>query len=134
MVSGESVATPIAIAVVEHEGQILVGRRPVGVPLAGLWEFPGGKIESGETPEAAAIRECAEETGLRVQASFRYPSQFEQYDHGEVELFFIGCRLLGNLQQPRRPFLWVPRGELANLEFPSGNRAIIKRLLERSDQ
>jgi mutator protein MutT len=54
----------VAIAVLEHNGKFLVGVRPPGVPLAGLAEFPGGKIDLGETPEAAAIRECREETGL----------------------------------------------------------------------
>ena len=58
--------TPIAVAVVEHDGRYLVGQRPAHVPLGGFWEFPGGKVERGETPEAAAIRECLEETGLTV--------------------------------------------------------------------
>ena len=47
--------TPIAVAVVRYDGKFLIGRRPEGVPLAGLWEFPGGKVHAGETPEAAAV-------------------------------------------------------------------------------
>src|SRR5881275_3042575 len=84
--------TPIAIAVVEHDGRFLVGQRPAGVPLAGLWEFPGGKIEPGESPEAAAVRECLEETGIRVESLFRYPTIVHDYAHDRVELFFIACR------------------------------------------
>lgn len=56
--------TPIAIAVVQHADQFLIGQRPAGLVLSGYWEFPGGKIQLGETPEAAAVRECLEETGL----------------------------------------------------------------------
>ena len=125
----ENMSTPIAIAVVEHEGLFLIGKRPPGVPLAGLWEFPGGKIEPGETPEAAAARECLEETGVRVEALFPYPAQTEEYAHGEVELHFIACRpLITPPPEPAPPFRWVARAELANHEFPSGNRRILQLL------
>src|SRR5947209_7478611 len=67
-------STQIAIAVVEQDGRFLVGRRPAGVPLAGLSEFPGGKIEPQETAEAAAVRECFEETGIVVEVTGRYPA------------------------------------------------------------
>ena len=61
--------TDIAIAVVEQHGQFLIGQRPADVALGGLWEFPGGKVEPGELPVNAAIRECLEETGLVVRIS-----------------------------------------------------------------
>ncbi|MBI3839784.1 MAG: NUDIX domain-containing protein, partial [Planctomycetia bacterium] len=57
----------IAVAVVEGDGKFLIGQRETGVPLAGLWEFPGGKVEPGEPAENAAIRECLEETGWLVR-------------------------------------------------------------------
>src|SRR4051812_46830278 len=60
-------STLVAIAVVEHDGKSLVGERPAGVALAGFAEFPGGKVEPGESPEAAAVRECIEESGLQVE-------------------------------------------------------------------
>ena len=66
--------TRIAIAVVEHAGRYLIGRRPDGVPLAGLWEFPGGKVQLSETAEQAAERECLEETGLEVAVGEAYPA------------------------------------------------------------
>ncbi|MDX1944891.1 MAG: NUDIX domain-containing protein [Pirellulaceae bacterium] len=121
--------TPIAIAVVEHAGRFLIGQRQPGAALAGLWEFPGGKIEPGETPEAAAERECLEETGLAVRALFRYPAQVQQYDHDRVELFFIACKTLpaANLE-PRPPFRWIRREELAQYEFPAGNRGLLTLL------
>jgi len=121
--------TPIAIAVVEQHGSFLVGQRPEGAPLAGLWEFPGGKIEPGESPEAAAVRECWEETGLAVEPLFRYPTTSHDYQHGSVELFFVACRPLaddGSLATNR--FCWIARNELINLDFPEGNRAVLQIL------
>ena len=124
--------TPIAIAVVEHAGQFLIGQRPDGVPLAGLWEFPGGKIEPSETPEAAAVRECLEETGLVVQTLSRYPEHVQEYEHDRVQLFFIACRPESDVTRaPRPPFRWADREELAELDFPAGNRKLLELLLSR---
>jgi 8-oxo-dGTP diphosphatase len=122
-------STPIAVAVVEHEGQFLIGQRPTGAPLAGLWEFPGGKMQLGESPEAAAIRECLEETGLDVELLFHYPTCAETYDHDRVELHFVACRLVaGSSISPREPFCWVPRAKLPDYEFPLGNRHLLSLL------
>jgi len=121
--------TPIAIAVVEHEGSFLIGRRPASAALAGLWEFPGGKIEPGESPEAAAVRECLEESGLLVEPQFRYPDRVQHYEHDRVELFFIACRLAPATQPPpREPFRWVPRANVGQYEFPEGNRELLSLL------
>ena len=116
----------IAVAVVEHEGRFLVGKRPAGVPLAGLWEFPGGKIEPGESLEAAAMRECLEETGVAVEPLFRYPDHEQSYEHGRVALCFVACRpVSGADQSPHEPFRWVARESLAEYDFPDGNQAIL---------
>jgi mutator protein MutT len=121
--------TPIAIAVVEHEGRFLIGQRPAGVPLAGLWEFPGGKFQPGESAEAAAVRECLEETGLHVEPQFAYPTHVESYAHGQVELHPIGCQpTSGTSLSPHEPFRWVAREELAAYEFPQGNRKLLALL------
>jgi 8-oxo-dGTP diphosphatase len=119
----------IAIAVVEHEGCFLVGQRPPGVPLAGLWEFPGGKLEPGETLDQAAVRECLEETGLEVEVVAVYATHQQPYDHACVELHFIACRPVNPAIPPREPFQWVPRQQLARLEFPAGNRGLLAELL-----
>jgi len=122
--------TQIAIAVVEHEGRFLIGQRPANVPLPGLWEFPGGKIEPGETQEVAAVRECLEETGLNVEPLFRYPQHVEQYDHDRVELHFVNCRLAADVSfNPQSPYCWVPRAELSNYSFPAGNTGLLQQLI-----
>jgi len=126
----EMMPTAIAIAVVEHENSFLIGQRPAGVALSGLWEFPGGKIEPGETAEVAAVRECLEETGLAVEALFQYPVQVEEYEHGQVELHFVACAPLGDERlDPAAGFRWVSRADLIGYQFPSGNRRLLQLLL-----
>lgn len=120
--------TPIAIAVVEHEGRVLVGRRPEGVPLAGLWEFPGGKVDERETPEEAAARECLEETGLAVRVGEPYPTVEHEYEHGWVKLHFFAATPVEPLRPPREPFRWVPISELERYAFPAANDRVIRRL------
>jgi len=117
--------TQIAIAVVEHDDRYLVGRRPPNVPLGGLWEFPGGKIQSNETPAEAAARECFEETGVAVQVGREYPIVEHDYAHDRVVLYFFHCTPVDRAQPPREPFRWAARAELSSLEFPPANHAIL---------
>jgi 8-oxo-dGTP diphosphatase len=119
---------PIAIAVVERAGRFLIGQRGADVPLAGLWEFPGGKVEPGETPETAAVRECREETHLDVAVVGLFERLVYSYPHGEVELHFFACRPISIDQQPAERFRWVSREELARYEFPAANAKLIERL------
>lgn len=123
-------ATLIAIAVVEQEGRFLIGQRPEGVPLAGLWEFPGGKVEAGESPEQAAIRECREEAGIEVRVTGEYPEHVQQYDHGQVRLRFFRCIPTRGDVIPEPPFHWVAQQQLSNYAFPEGNRQLLA-LLQR---
>lgn len=127
--STERKVTQIAIAIVQRGDQFLIGQRPAGVALAGLWEFPGGKLLTGESPEDGAIRECVEETGLVVIARSRYPEQIQDYAHGTVHLHFIACEPVDPAAPPRAPFRWVERQELAGYEFPEGNRFLLALLL-----
>jgi 8-oxo-dGTP diphosphatase len=124
-------STQIAIAVVEQDDRFLIGQRPAGVALAGLWEFPGGKVEAGETPEAAAVRECLEETGLEVQVIGQYPEHLQQYNHDRVHLHFFRCIPCQANATPLAPYRWVERAELAKYEFPAGNRGLLDALLGR---
>ena len=121
-------ATRIAVAVVEHEGRYLIGRRPEGVPLAGLWEFPGGKVQPDETAEQAAARECFEETGLEIAVGDAFPAVVHQYSHGKVALAFFACRPLDPQQSPNEPFRWVLAKELGDYEFPEANGGLVAYL------
>lgn len=122
-------ATRIAVAVVERAGEYLIGRRPSNVPLAGYWEFPGGKVHADETPASAAVRECWEETGLTVRVAAEFPPEVHDYDYGRLELRFFACELADAAAEPRAPFRWVPRGELSRYQFPEANRQLIERLV-----
>ncbi len=123
--------TPIAIAVVEHDGTFLVGQRPAGVALAGYWEFPGGKVEPGETPAEAAVRECYEETGVECVVGEAYPATVHQYAHDRVRLFFFACRPRDPQAEPKAPFRWAARAELRALRFPEANAALLDVLLKQ---
>jgi mutator protein MutT len=124
--------TRIAIAVVEDTDRFLIGRRAEGKALGGFWEFPGGRVESGETAAEAAKRECREETGLEVEVVGDYGCHDHQYDHDLLRLHFLACRPLAPRSIPREPFRWVARGELSRYTFPAGNDRILARLAEDS--
>lgn len=124
--------TPIAIAVVEQDGRFLIGVRPKGVALAGLWEFPGGKVQPGETPADAARRECFEETGLDTEVGEPYPEVVHPYDHDRVRLHFFACRPVDAEQTPLAPFRWVARADLGSFQFPAANGALIEFLMTRT--
>jgi 8-oxo-dGTP diphosphatase len=116
----------IAVAIVEDQGRFLIGQRPTDATLAGHWEFPGGKIEPGETAEQAARRECLEETGVAVEVLEQISLIEHAYPHGQVELYFFACRPLKlPLALPQR-FRWAPRTELANYEFPPANAGVLQ--------
>jgi 8-oxo-dGTP diphosphatase len=118
----------IAVAVVEHDGRFLVGRREEGAPLAGYWEFPGGKIQPGESPEDAAVRECLEETGLRVRVTGRYCAADYDYPHAQVRLDFFACEALAPGTPLAARFCWVAAVELSRLAFPPANAPLISQL------
>ena len=124
--------THIAIAVVENgNDEFLVGLRSEGSVLAGYSEFPGGKVESGESPREAAVRECREETGLKVQAISELRKVQHAYDHGFLQLHFFYCRPLGDGKLVGG-FRWVHRDALGGLQFPKANRGVIEQLVGRS--
>lgn len=81
--------TEVAVGILMHsDGSFLLAQRPDGKPYAGYWEFPGGKLEAGETVEAALIRELDEELGVQVQAIERWRTLEHDYPHAYVRLFF----------------------------------------------
>jgi len=75
-----------AVALVDIDGRVLIAQRPAGKPMAGLWEFPGGKVQPGETPEVALVRELAEELGIDVHASCLAPFTFASHAYPDFHL------------------------------------------------
>ncbi|NOX53151.1 MAG: (deoxy)nucleoside triphosphate pyrophosphohydrolase [Planctomycetes bacterium] len=130
--------TPIGIAVVEHRGRYLVGTRPSDTVLPGRTEFPGGKCRPNEPPDACAVRECHEETGLRVIAVRELLRCQFDYPHGRVDLHFWLCRLAvppaaEQAQPPATPhgYRWLTPDELAREPLPEANAPVILLLRKR---
>ena len=126
--------TRIAVAVVEHKSEsgsaFLVGLRPDGVPLAGYHEFPGGKVRAGETFESAVVRECLEETGLKIRIVGTYDAVEFDYQHDRVHLRFFRCITDGHERvEPVGSFRWIDRAELASCRFPEANAGLLKEIL-----
>lgn len=119
----------IAVAVVEHQGRYLIRRRPEGAPLAGYWEFPGGKINPGESPEAAAERECREESRLEVRAIKLLAEVDHRYDHGLLKLYFSLCACKNPAAIPEGGFQWVEGRTLDTYSFPPANEAVVQRIV-----
>jgi 8-oxo-dGTP diphosphatase len=121
---------PIAIAVVIHNGKYLLQQRVAQQVLAGKWEFPGGKIEPGETPFAAAVRETREETNLAVRAERTLLELRHVYEHATVQLHFIRCALATDSPPPREGIRWVTTAELQDYDWPAANAPLLKMLCE----
>jgi len=119
----------VVAAVIERDGSFLVTRRLEGTHLAGMWEFPGGKIAAGETHAQALEREIREELDADVDVGeLLFETQFD-YAERRISLHFYRCSLRGT----PRPLLgqqmkWVPRAELRALDFPPADAELIDRL------
>jgi 8-oxo-dGTP diphosphatase len=123
----------VVAAVIEDDDRFLLTRRQVGVHLAGMWEFPGGKIDAGESDRGALEREIREELGADVDVGERMYGTTHAYADRTVELSFYRCTLK-NAPQPLlgQEMRWVPRSELASLGFPPADTEFIT-LLTRAD-
>ena len=124
----------IGIAVVEHQGCYLVGIRPPGASLAGFAEFPGGKCETGEEPATAAVRECLEETGLRVEIVELLTRRLNEYAYGSVDLHFYLCHPLDvpDASHDLHGFRWEAVTVLRSLKFPDANVPVVELLEQRA--
>ncbi|MEO1168319.1 MAG: (deoxy)nucleoside triphosphate pyrophosphohydrolase [Pseudomonadota bacterium] len=123
------ILTVAAAALVDTDGRILVQKRPEGRPMAGLWEFPGGKCEDGETPESALIRELEEELGIETEQSCLAPACFASEPLGDRHLLLLVyvCRKWsGIVRAIESPELkWVYPHQLHALEMPPADKPLI---------
>jgi 8-oxo-dGTP diphosphatase len=122
----------VAVALVDSEGRVLVQQRPPGKPMAGLWEFPGGKVEAGEVPEAALIRELAEELGIDVAIEALAPIAFASEGLGERHLLLLlyAARAWEGVPEPRHAsaLRWVRPSDMRALAMPPADVPLVDAL------
>ncbi len=122
---------PVAVGLVWRDGRVLVQRRPEEGLLGGLWEFPGGKVEPGESPSQAVRREILEETGLRVRVERPVTEPIAHaYSHFRITLHAYHARHLEGEPRPRAAtdWRWAERERLVELAFPAANRRLLEAI------
>jgi len=121
-----------AVCLVDTDGRVLLSQRPEGKVMAGKWEFPGGKIEVGETPEAALIRELGEELGIDTHSSCLAPLSFvsHAYDDWHMVLMLYVCRRWKGTPTPQEgnDVIWVRPQRLRDHDMPDANRELISAI------
>lgn len=118
-----------AVALIDPDGRILLAQRPEGKSMAGLWEFPGGKVEAGETPEAALIRELHEELGIDTWASCLAPLTFASHSYDDFHLIMplFACRKWQGIVTPLegQKLAWVRSKDLTDFDMPPADKPLV---------
>jgi 8-oxo-dGTP diphosphatase len=122
-----------ACALIDPDGRVLIAQRPAGKPMAGLWEFPGGKVEAGEPPEQSLIRELQEELGIGVKVACLAPLTFASHAYPDFHLLMplYVCRHWDGIAQPREAqrIAWVRGNRLRDYPMPAADEPLISHLL-----
>jgi 8-oxo-dGTP diphosphatase len=126
------ILTVVAVALVDADGRVLLAQRPAGKAMAGLWEFPGGKINPGESPEAALIRELKEELDIDVAEACLAPLTFASHRYEKFHLLMplYVCRRWKGVMQPRegQTLAWVRPLKLGEYPMPPADKPLIAML------
>jgi 8-oxo-dGTP diphosphatase len=123
-------AIDVAAALIFHNGKLLVTQRRPDDHLPNLWEFPGGKVEPGETFEACLVREIREELDIEISVGELIDDLTHSYPEKTVRLCFFECRLISGEAKPMhvQDLRWITRHELQDFEFPAADAKLIERL------
>ncbi|NDW54403.1 8-oxo-dGTP diphosphatase MutT [Aliiroseovarius sp. PrR006] len=123
-----------AVALIDPDGRILLAQRPEGKSMAGLWEFPGGKVEQGETPEAALVRELHEELGIETWNSCLAPLSFASHSYDDFHLLMplFACRKWNGTPTPQegQVLKWARVNQLRDFPMPPADIPLIPVLRE----
>jgi len=129
-----SLLVVVACALVDADRRVLIAQRPEGKPMSGLWEFPGGKIEAGESPESALIRELAEELGIGTKQACLAPLAFSSFTYDNVHLLLplFVCRKWSGNPQPREhaAIEWVKPQRLRDYPMPPADEPLVAHLCD----
>ena len=123
-----------ACALIDADGRVLIAQRPSGKPMAGLWEFPGGKVEQGEQPEACLIRELKEELGITVKEACLAPLTFASHAYPDFHLLmplYVCRRWEGTVTATEgQQLAWVKPNRLRDYAMPPADVPLISHLME----
>jgi 8-oxo-dGTP diphosphatase len=123
-----------ACALIDADGRVLLAERPAGRPMAGLWEFPGGKVEAGERPEQTVIRELKEELGITVEEPCLAPLTFASHAYPDFHLLMplYVCRRWEGIVAPRegQKLAWVRPQRLRDYQMPPADEPLIAHLTD----
>ena len=132
--SGKSVLLVVACALVDPDGRVLMAQRPEGKAMAGLWEFPGGKVQPGELPEEALIRELKEELGIDVTAACLAPLTFASHSYEEFHLLMplYVCRKWSGMAEPKegQELKWIKPARMRDYPMPPADLPLIGHLMD----
>lgn len=130
----EKIVLVSAVALIDKDGRVLLAQRPEGKEMAGLWEFPGGKVEAGETPEAALVRELKEELDVDTRESCLAPIAFASHRYEKFHLLMplFACRLWKGFAVPQegQNISWVYPKEFDKYPMPPADIPLIPFLRE----
>lgn len=132
--AGKRLLLVAACALVDTDGRVLLAQRPEGKQLAGLWEFPGGKVEPGETPEQCLVRELHEEIGIETEIPCLAPLTFASHSYDDLHLLMplFVCRRFRGIAQPKegQALKWVRPKQMRDYPMPPADAPLIPFLID----